>query len=32
MLAKPSSRLDSGQSIEVFGDRLSVQAGLMYQF
>jgi hypothetical protein len=28
MLAKPSN----GQGIEVFGDRLSLQAGLMYQF
>ena len=28
MLAKPSN----GQRIEVFGDRLSLQAGLMYQF
>jgi hypothetical protein len=32
MLAKPSFRLDSGQSIEVFGDRLSVAAALLYQF
>jgi hypothetical protein len=32
MLAKPSSALASGQTINVFGDRLSVQAGLLYQF
>ena len=32
MLAKPSSALTSGQTINVFGDRLSVQVGLMYQF
>lgn len=32
MLAKPSSVLASGQTIDVFGDRLSIQAGLMYQF
>ena len=32
MLDKPSFLLDSGQRIEVFGDRLSLQAGLMYQF
>ena len=32
MLAKPSSALASGQTINVFGDRLSVQVGLMYQF
>jgi hypothetical protein len=32
MLAKPSFALPGGGSIEVFGDRLSVQAGLMYQF
>ena len=32
ILAKPGFLLPSGKSIEVFGDRLSVQAGLMYQF
>jgi hypothetical protein len=32
MLAQPSSLLASGQRINVFGDRLSVQAGLLYQF
>ena len=32
MLAKPSSLLPSGGSIEVFGDRLSIQAGILYQF
>ena len=32
MLAKPSSALASGQTIHVFGDRLSVQAGLLYRF
>jgi hypothetical protein len=32
MLAQPSSLLGSGQTIHVFGDRLSVQAGLLYQF
>lgn len=32
MLAKPSSVLTSGQTIDVFGDRLSIQAGLMYEF
>jgi hypothetical protein len=32
ILAQPSSLLASGQTIHVFGDRLSVQAGLLYQF
>ena len=32
LLAQPSSLLASGQRINVFGDRLSVQAGLLYQF
>ncbi len=32
MLDKPSSVLANGQTIDVFGDRLSIQAGLMYQF
>ena len=32
MRAKPSSVLTSGQTVKVFGDRLSVQAGLLYQF
>jgi hypothetical protein len=32
MLAKPSFLLASGKSVDVFGDRMSVQAGLMYQF
>jgi len=32
LLAQPSSLLASGQTIHVFGDRLSVQAGLLYQF
>ncbi len=32
LLAQPSSVLASGQRINVFGDRLSVQAGLLYQF
>jgi hypothetical protein len=31
MLGKPSSVLTSGQTTDVFGDRLSIQAGLMYQ-
>ena len=32
LLAQPSSLLASGQRIKVFGDRLSVQVGLLYQF
>jgi hypothetical protein len=32
LLAQPSSLLASGQTIHIFGDRLSVQAGLLYQF
>jgi opacity protein-like surface antigen len=32
ILAKPRSVLAGGQTINVFGDRLSVQAGLLYQF
>jgi hypothetical protein len=32
LLATPSSVLSSGQTIKVFGDRLSIQAGLLYQF
>jgi hypothetical protein len=32
LLAQPNSLLASGQRISVFGDRLSVQAGLLYQF
>ena len=32
MLAKPSFLLGTGESIQVFGNRLSVQAGLLYQF
>jgi hypothetical protein len=32
LLAKPSVLLTSGQSVYVFGDRLSVAAALLYQF
>jgi len=32
ILSKPRSALASGQTMNVFGDRLSVQAGLLYQF
>jgi hypothetical protein len=32
MLAKPDFLLNSGESIKPFGDRLSVQAAILYQF